>query len=172
MLPVFLWRSSEVNPFFGRDCFIFKWLWLCTCLYYRTNLIRQEPLDLESKTGRKVREWFDLGSGKEDISGRNGEEKKIPPIWNCFFHGSQFMFSLCIFFSQHLDKWASPHSLPEDMIVANPVEVTCLSQMSEAAEQAQKKARMEESWEHESLISFNPHFNYFLPLNSKIATTQ
>lgn len=55
------------------------------------------------------------------------------------------MFSLCILFSQHLDKQASPHSLPEDMILANPVEVTCLSQMSEAAEQAQKKARMEES---------------------------
>lgn len=55
------------------------------------------------------------------------------------------MFSLCVFFPQCLEKWASPQTLPEDMITVNPVEIACLSQMSEAAEQAQKKARMEES---------------------------
>lgn len=38
-----------------------------------------------------------------------------------------------------------PHSLPEDSIVANTVEVGFHSQMPDAAEQAQKKARMEES---------------------------
>lgn len=122
-------------------------------------------------TGRKVREWFDLKPGKEifqDVSGRNDKEKKISRTWNCFLQGSLHVLS--VFFSQWLDKWTST---PQSAWRFNRSKYSGSSiSFPDAAEQAQKKARMEESWGHESLISFSPHFNYFLPLNSKIATTE
>lgn len=168
---VFLLESLKANPFLGGACcYIFKWLWFCTSLLQNKSNPARTTGSAEN-TGRKVREWFDLKPGKEifqDVSGRNDKEKKISRTWNCFLQGSLYVLS--VFFSQWLDKWTST---PQSAWRFNRSKYSGSSiSFPDAAEQAQKKARMEESWGHESLISFSPHFNYFLPLNRKIATTE
>lgn len=54
------------------------------------------------------------------------------------------MYSLFSFLNERTNG-LPPHSLPEDSIIADIVEVACRSQMPDVAEQAQKKAMMEES---------------------------
>lgn len=104
---VFLWESSETNPFLSRACcYIFTCLWLCTFLDWNKFNPAWTTGSAED-TGRKVEEWFDLRPGKEilqDVCGRNGKEEKISRTWKRVLHGPQFMYSL---FSQWVDKWTS-----------------------------------------------------------------
>lgn len=55
------------------------------------------------------------------------------------------MYSLFSFLNEWTNGGLPPHSLPEDSIIADIVEVACHSQMPDVAEQAQKKAMLEES---------------------------
>jgi len=63
------------------------------------------------------------------------------------------MFSLWVFFPQCLDKWTSPHSLPEDMIVINPVEAACPSRRQKLLNKHKRKLgwKTHEDMSHEFL---------------------